>query len=96
MTAPFTTTVSDFHAHADDHFARLREPGMVEVLLQDGKPQAVMLSPETYERLAKTPEYWDSVAAIRQSLKEYEEGKGMPAKEALRALARQHGITLRG
>ena len=91
-----TATLTDFRTHTSQHIARLRRTGEPEVLTLHGKPQSVVLSPEAFEKMAALAEYQTSVADIRTSLAEYEAGKGMNAKDALRKLARKHKVVLKG
>lgn len=46
-----TYSLTDFKQNAQEHLVRLRETGRPEVLTVNGKAEAVVMTPETYDRL---------------------------------------------
>ncbi len=60
----------------------------------DGKPEAVVLSMKSYERMAQMEENMKTLAMIQASQREFAAGRGRPAKDAIERLARKHGVVL--
>ncbi len=94
MAPPTTATVSDFRAHTREHFSRLKKTAGAEILTMDGKPEGVVLSMKSYERMAQMEENMKTLAMIQASQREYAAGRGKSAKDAIRKLARKHGVAL--
>ncbi len=46
-----TYSLTDFKQNAQEHLHRLRETGRPEVLTVNGKAEAVVMTPEAYDRL---------------------------------------------
>jgi len=81
-----TQSLSAFQKSAAETIARRNETGDPGIITVDGEARAVLISPTVYEGLAKEAELSRDVAAIRQSIKELEEGKGRPAGEVFAEL----------
>lgn len=80
------TTAVEFAADPASVLDRLARTGQEEVLTVDGEPRAMVMSMETYAEIMR--EYWRSIDArsIRRSLKEIEEGKGVPVEQCFAEL----------
>jgi len=76
-----TQSLSEFRKKAAETIERLNRTGDAEILTVNGEAHAVLLSPAVYDDLAREAELSRDVAAIRQSMKEIEEGNGRPARE---------------
>ena len=83
MLSEQTQSVNDFRLKTAETLDRLAATGGVEILTENGLPRAVVLSPATYDELAKEAQLNRDVAVIRQSFQEIEQGKGRPAVEVL-------------
>ncbi|MEL6310874.1 MAG: type II toxin-antitoxin system prevent-host-death family antitoxin [Planctomycetota bacterium] len=88
------TTNSDYRANQSETHAKLRKTGRPIFLTNRGKPEAVLLSPEAYDDLLEEVELLESLKTIRQSEQEFAEGKGVDAREALREILADRGLTL--
>jgi predicted transcriptional regulator len=79
--------------------SRLRQSGDPVVLTVDGKPEFIVQDADAYRDLVERADQADrteTIAAIREGLKDVEEGRIQPAKEVIRELARKYGHALPG
>jgi PHD/YefM family antitoxin component YafN of YafNO toxin-antitoxin module len=82
-----------------DHFKRnaavfrerLKETGEPEVLTVDGRAEIVVQSAEGYQRLLDRLEKLETVAAIREGIRDVEAGRTKPARAVFSALRRADG-----
>lgn len=65
---------------------RLNQTGEAEIITVNGEARAVMVSPAVYSEMARELELSRDVAAIRQSMKEIERGKGLPVRKVFAEL----------
>jgi PHD/YefM family antitoxin component YafN of YafNO toxin-antitoxin module len=72
-------SVTDFRGKVRKHLARLKTTGRAEILTVNGRAAGVVMSPATYQRLVDYAEYGRSIRLIRQSIREFEDGKGISA-----------------
>lgn len=90
-------SVTDFQRNAKAHVARLRKTKAPMVLTVNGSASVVVQDAATYQELLNHVEELEYerafVAAIHEGLKDVEEGRVYPAKEALQALGRKLGIS---
>ena len=67
--------VSEFRKKTSSYLHDIRLKGRAIVLTQNGHSAAVVLSPETFERMQYEKEFF---AAIAKGEREIEQGKGIP------------------
>ncbi|MEM7590943.1 MAG: type II toxin-antitoxin system Phd/YefM family antitoxin [Cyanobacteria bacterium P01_A01_bin.83] len=60
------------------------------VLTVDGQAAAVLQDAESYQQLLDKIELLETLAGIRNSLEEFEQGKGIPLKQAFKQLQEKH------
>ncbi|MEM8639399.1 MAG: type II toxin-antitoxin system Phd/YefM family antitoxin [Cyanobacteria bacterium P01_G01_bin.54] len=84
--------LSDFQRGAKAFLATLRETSAPIVLTVNGKAAAVVQDAESYQQLMDRMALLESMAGLRQSLEEFEEGKGIPLDEAFAQLKQKHDI----
>jgi hypothetical protein len=82
LEATRTQSLTDFRHDPSQTLSRLRETGDVEVLVEGGERQAVVMSPEAFDAMAAEIEYVQHVRRLQQSIQEFEEGKGIDVDEA--------------
>ena len=70
--------IGDFKVHAGRVLRRLRDDGRSVVITQHGRPAAVLVSPEEYDRLR---EHGRFVAAVHQGLADAEAGRMVTDEE---------------
>ncbi len=84
--------LSDFQRSAKSFLVTLKETQAPMVLTVNGKAAVVVQDAESYQRLMERMELLESLAGIRKSLDEFEQGKGIPLDQAFQQLRNQHGI----
>ena len=75
--------LSEFKKKTASYLQEIRTKGRTVVLTQNGHSAAVILSPESYERLQYEKELF---AAIAKGERELEEGKGIPHEKVFKQL----------
>ncbi len=86
--------VSEHRTHLTEHLRRVQESGRPMVITQKGRAAGVLLSPAAYDELVKEAEFVRDVRALREGLEEAAAGKGVDAREALRTIAANHGLSI--
>ncbi len=86
-------SVTEFQRNIKDYVGHLKEKKAPLLLTVNGRAELVSQDAESYQALLDRLERAETVAAIRQGMKEFEEGKGRPAREALEQLLSSHGIS---
>ncbi len=84
--------LSDFQRSAKSFLATLKETQSPMLLTVNGKAAVVIQDAERYQRLMERMELLESMAGIRQSLEEFDQGKGIPLNTAFQQLREQHDI----
>lgn len=87
---PFT----EYRARLAELHRKIKKTGRPLFVTKDGRTSAVVLSPEAFDELTERAELADDLAAIRASLAEFDAGKGRPAREVLRDLGTELGLTI--
>jgi prevent-host-death family protein len=77
-------SLTDFKQNAQEHLARLRTTGRPEVLTVNGKAEAVVMTPETYDRLMDMA-VGDVRAKIAVGLNQARAGQLIDGEAALKA-----------
>ena len=62
------------------------------VLTVNGKATAVVQDAEGYQQLLDKIELLESIVGIRKSIEEFEQGKGIPLKQAFSELREKYGL----
>lgn len=78
----FTT----FKRNSSSLMKRMKKTGRPLVLTLNGKAEAVVLDPATYQDVA---DHLDAVASIRRGLAQARRGEGRPAEDLLNELERE-------
>ena len=84
--------LSEFQRGAKTFLARLKETKAPIVLTVNGKAAAVVQDAESYQQLLDKVELLESIVGIRKSIEEFEQGEGMPLKEAFQQLQEKYGL----
>jgi prevent-host-death family protein len=80
--------IAEFKAHVSEVVRGLRQRGRPLVITQNGKPAAVLLSPEEFDALSYHARV---VAAVQQGLAEAEAGRLISDEELGRELDKEFG-----
>lgn len=86
-------SLSDFKRHTARYLDQLKKTGDPLVLTINGRAALVVMDTESYQDLIERLAYAEEVAAIRKGIEEFDRGEGRPARQALKALGRKHGIS---
>jgi len=90
-------SVTDFQRNAKTHISRLKKTKAPMVLTVNGNASVVVQDAVSYQRLQNRIEELEYerefVAAINEGLKDIEEGRVYPAREALKALGHELGVS---
>ncbi len=84
--------LSEFQRGAKAFLARLKETKAPMVLTVNGKAAAVVQDAESYQQLLERIELLESIVGIRKSIEEFDQGQGMPLKEAWKQLQEKYGL----
>ncbi|MGH1395848.1 MAG: type II toxin-antitoxin system Phd/YefM family antitoxin [Trichormus sp.] len=84
--------LSEFQRGAKAFLARLKETKAPMVLTVNGKAAVVVQDAESYQQLLEKIELLESIAGIRKSIEEFEQGEGMPLKEGWKQLREKYGL----
>jgi prevent-host-death family protein len=84
--------LSDFQRSAKTFLTTLKDTQAPIVLTVNGKAAVVVQDAESYQRLLERIELLESLAGIRKSLDEFDQGLGIPLDEAFHQLRQQHDI----
>lgn len=79
-------SLSNFKRNTTSYIDRLKETKSPLVLTINGVSELVVQSAEGYQELLDRIEYLETIAGIKQGLKELVEDQGVPAISALEAL----------
>lgn len=81
------TTYSDFKLRLRDHLDQSRATGRPLYVTTDGKMEAVVLSPETFQAIVEQADLEESLAMLDRSMDDIKNGRVRPAKYAIRQIA---------
>jgi prevent-host-death family protein len=85
-------TLSEFQRGAKMFLDKLKETKSPIVLTVNGKAAAVVQDAESYQKMIDRLEVLESVAKIRKSINEFEQGEGMPLNQAFAEFKEKYGI----
>jgi len=88
------TSFTDFRARLRNHLDQQKKTGRPLFVTTNGEPEAVVLSPATYDELIGQVELLQSLALLDRSEDDIKAGRTRPAKEAIREIARNLNIEL--
>jgi PHD/YefM family antitoxin component YafN of YafNO toxin-antitoxin module len=90
-------SVTDFQRNAKTHITRLKKTKAPMVLTVNGSASVIVQDANTYQRLLDRVEEMEErerfIAAVNEGLRDIEEGRVYPAREALKALGRELGVS---
>ncbi|MBL8879309.1 MAG: type II toxin-antitoxin system Phd/YefM family antitoxin [Phycisphaerales bacterium] len=83
---------TEYRAHLAECHRQVEKTGRPLFVTRDGRPSAVVLSPDAYDKLAEQAQHAADAAAIRRSLEDIKAGRGRLARETLNAIAAKLGV----
>ena len=84
--------MTTFRRNPGEFLKHLKKTKQPVILTVNGKAEAVVQDAEAYQRLLDIAAHADAGEGIRQGLEDVERGRVRPAREALEAFRRQHGV----
>lgn len=90
-----TTDITSFTEHRKNlrgHLNRLKETGRPLYITTNGETEAVVLSAQSYDELADRADMAETLAMIGRSEADIKAGRVHDARDALRRIARKHGL----
>jgi prevent-host-death family protein len=84
--------MTTFRRNPGEFLKHLKKTKRPVILTVNGKAEAVVQDARAYQRLLDIAARTDPREGIRQGLEDVERGRVRPAREALEAFRRQHGI----
>ena len=88
MKARDVTTFTEHRQKLREDFEHVRRSGGALLITTNGKPDAVVLSPEAYDHLTSEAELARSIQTIRKSMAEHAQGLGIPADKVFAKVRR--------
>lgn len=85
-------SLSDFQRNARSFIQDMNDKKEPLLLTVNGKVQAVLLDPTTYQQLEEQKERERFLAALREGIKDAEEGNFRPAEEVFEELRTKYGF----
>lgn len=88
------TSFTEHRQNLREHLLQVRETGRPLYVTTNGRTDAVVLSPETYDALVDKAALADSLSAMERSMADIKAGRTRSAKAALRRIAAELGLKL--
>jgi prevent-host-death family protein len=85
-------SLSDFKRNTPKYLEQMKRTGRPLVLTINGRAALVVQDAESFQATLEQLAHAEEVAAIRKGVEEFERGEGRPARKALEALRKKHGI----
>lgn len=86
-------SLSEFQRNTKQYIQQMEESEKPIVLTVNGATQLVVQDAKAYQKLLERLEYAETIASLSKGIKEIEQGKGIPAKEALEDLSKKYRIS---
>src|ERR1019366_4528855 len=88
-------SLSGFQRNAKKHIRLLKASGKPAVLTVNGQAEVVVQSAEAYQKLLDDQELLEKIRGVGRGLEQAKRGEGKPMRKFVKALAREHGISLK-
>ncbi len=85
-------SLTHFTQHAPEIAKRIKGSGAPLVLTVDGKAELVVQDAASYRRLLEQAERHETLEALREGLRDVDEGRTRPAEEAFEEFKRRHAL----
>jgi PHD/YefM family antitoxin component YafN of YafNO toxin-antitoxin module len=88
-------SLTDFQRNSKEHIARLKKTHRPSVLTVNGHAEAVVLDPQTYQKMVDTIDQADAAARVARGYAQAQRGEGRPAREVFEELRKKLNIPAR-
>jgi prevent-host-death family protein len=85
-------SLTEFQRNAKSFVNQAKESKQPLVLTVNGRAEVVVQDAEAYQSLLDRLEMAEAVAGVLKSMEEFEQGEGIPVRDAFERLRQQHGI----
>jgi PHD/YefM family antitoxin component YafN of YafNO toxin-antitoxin module len=85
-------SLSNFAADPSRYLRTMRESGKPLVLTLEGQEPLVVLDASSYQRLVETVDRLETIAAVKEGLRDVDAGRVWPARKVLDEIARKHRL----
>lgn len=85
-------SVTEFQRNIKDYVGRLKQNKTPLVLTVNGRAELVVQDAESYQLLLERLERAETLDAIRRGMRDAEEGRMMPLKDAAKKLRAKRGL----
>ncbi len=89
---PEIDSLTHFTRHAPELVKRIKESGAPLVLTVDGKAELVVQDAAGYRRMLEQAERRETLEALKEGLRDVEQGRTRPAAEAFEDFKRRHAL----
>ncbi len=86
--------LSDFRQNATAHLDQLARSGRIEILTVNGEAKGVVMAPHVFDEIADRIQQLEITASIRRGLDDVDSGRTLPARKAIKGLAKELGLKL--
>jgi PHD/YefM family antitoxin component YafN of YafNO toxin-antitoxin module len=86
-------SVTEFQRNLKDYVGRLKGKKTPLVLTVNGRAELIVQDARSYQALLNRLERAETVAAIRQGMREFERGEGISLAKAAREIRKKHGFS---
>jgi PHD/YefM family antitoxin component YafN of YafNO toxin-antitoxin module len=86
-------SVTEFQRNLKGYVGRLKEKRTPLVLTVNGRAELIVQNADSYQELLDRLERAETLAAIREGMKQFERGQGIPLQQAERRLRKRHGFS---
>jgi PHD/YefM family antitoxin component YafN of YafNO toxin-antitoxin module len=76
-----TQSLTQFRQKATETLERLNKSGDAEIITVNGEARAILLSPSTYDEMAREAQLSRDAKVMRTAIEQINDGKGRPANE---------------
>lgn len=87
-----TYSLTDFLRNTKAHLKRLKATGQPELLTVNGKAEAVVLAPETYQQLSELAHEAEPIRGLRDAVAQAERGVAVSLSVFDKQFRGEHGI----
>ncbi|MBY0262587.1 MAG: type II toxin-antitoxin system Phd/YefM family antitoxin [Phycisphaerales bacterium] len=88
------TSFTEHRQHLREHFDQVNKTGRPLYVTTNGKTEAVVLSPEAYDRLVENAEREAIEREVRAGLEDVKAGRERDFREGIRQIASELGLKL--
>ena len=83
-------TLAEFTANPGTFLERLKQNGQPVLLTVEGKPELIVQDADSYLAMMDRLE---TIAAVREGLEDMKHGRHLPARDALKQIAKKHNLS---